>query len=303
MTSTQAKALSARFMMMTGREALTPAMDLQAKREMQEGLHLETAEPERVSYAEVEAGGLPALWCLPEDGAEDRALLYLHGGGFTTNSMHSHRKLAAHLAKAVGVRALVLDYRLAPEHPFPAQLEDAVAAFNWLLAQGVPAEYIATAGDSAGGNLATTLALKLRADGSSLPGAIVAFSPWYDMEVSGGTMETNAAVDVLVQRPGLEQLVEIVLADRHSRTDPLVNPLCADLTGMPPMFLTAGDQETLLDDAVRLGKRAAAAGVEVTVEIAAGMQHVYQLMAGRAPEATKGIADAAAWLRPKLGLS
>lgn len=302
MASIESDALRARFEMMASRSTADPEMDLQTVRDMQEGLHLETAEPERVSYAGVDAGGVPALWCLPDGAADDRVLLYLHGGGFVTNSMHSHRKLAAHLAKATGARALVPDYRLAPENPFPAQLEDAVSAFRWLLAQGVRAEHIATAGDSAGGNLATGVVLKLREEGGPVPAAIVAFSPWYDMENSGATIDTNAATDVLVQRLGLEQMVEMFLGEHGSPSDPLANPLHADLAGLPPMFLTVGDQETLLDDAVRLAKKATEAGVDVTLTVAPGMQHVYQLMAGNAPEATEAIADVAAWLRPKLGL-
>ncbi len=135
-----------------------------------------------------------------------------------------------------------------------------------------------------------------------MPAAVAAFSPWYDMENSGATLATNAATDVLVQRLGLEQMARMFLGEDGSPSDPLANPLHADLAGLPPMFLTAGDQETLLDDAVRLAKKATAAGVDVRLEVAPGMQHVYQLMAGRAPEATTAIADVAAWLRPKLGL-
>ncbi|MHA6797284.1 alpha/beta hydrolase (plasmid) [Pseudonocardia bannensis] len=302
MPSPQSDALRARFLAMAARKAANPEMDLPTMRDMQEALHLETAEPEGVSYAEVSAGGVPALWCQPDGAVPDRVLLYLHGGGFVTNSMHSHRKLAAHVAKAAGVRALVLDYRLAPEHPFPAQLEDAVAAYRWLLAQGLRAEHIATAGDSAGGNLATSVVLKLREEGEPLPAAIVGFSPWYDLECLGKTLDTNAATDVLVQRAELEMLVPMFLGENGSPSDPLANPLRADPTGLPPMFLTAGDHETLQDDAERFAEQATAAGVDVTVEIAPGMQHIYPLMAGRAPEADAVIAGVAAWVRPKLGL-
>jgi epsilon-lactone hydrolase len=302
MPSRQSDALRARFQAMADRKAAYPEMDLATIRDMQEGLHRETAEPEQVTYAEVSADGIPALWCLPAGGAADRVLLYMHGGGFVSNSMHSHRKLAAHLAKAAGVRALVLDYRLAPEYPFPAQLEDAVTAYRWLLAQGIKDEHIATAGDSAGGNLATSVVLKLRMELEPLPSAIVAFSPWYDLEGTGKTLDTNADTDVLVQRLELEMLVPMFLGEHGSPSDPLANPLHADLTGLPPIFLTVGDHETLQDDVERFAKRASAMGVDVTLEIASGMQHIYPIMAGRAPEADAVIAQVAAWLRPKLGM-
>ena len=170
---------------MTDRLAANPEMDLPTLRAMLEELAVQAAEPTDVTYEEVDAGGRPALWCIPLGAATDRVILYTHGGGFVSNTMHSHRKLAGHLAKAAGVRSLVIDYRLAPEHPFPAQLDDAVAAYHWLLDQGIEADHIATAGDSAGGNLATSVVLKLRDDGVPLPAAIVALSPWYDMECDG----------------------------------------------------------------------------------------------------------------------
>jgi acetyl esterase/lipase len=278
-------------------------MDLQSVRDMQESLHLATAEADGVSYVEVIADGVPAIWCVPHGAVPDRAVLYAHGGGFVTNSMHSHRKLAAHLAKAAGVRALLFDYRLAPECPFPAQLEDAITAYRWLLRQGIHAEHIAMAGDSAGGNLATSIVLKLRDEHQPLPAAIVAFSPWYDLECAGETLETNASTDVLVERAELEWLVATVFPDNDAPSNPLANPLYADATGLPPMFLTAGGDEALRADAERFAEKAAAASVDVTIEIAPGMQHVHLWMAGRAPEADNTIANVATWLRPKLGLA
>lgn len=301
-TSAPSDALRARFKAMADRMAANPEMDLWTMRVMLEEVHLEAAEPEGVTYAEVDAGGVPAMWCVPQGAATDRVILYTHGGGFVCNTMHSHRKLAGHLAKAAGVRALVLDYRLAPEHPYPAQIEDAVAAYRWLLGQGVRPEHVATAGDSAGGNLATSLVLKLRDQGDPLPAAIVGFSPWYDMEHKGD-FETNAATDALVSRPVAEGMATMFLGESGSPSDPLANPLHADPAGLPPMFLSAGGHETLRDNAERFADKAKAAGVDVTVEITPGMQHVFPFMAGRAPEADATLANAGAWLRPKLGLS
>ena len=302
MPTTESDALRAHFQSMADRATANPEMELWALRAMLEELQQRTAEPTGVTYEEVDAGGRPALWCIPVDGADDRAILYTHGGGFALGSMDSHRKLAGHLAGAAGVRALVLDYRLAPEHPFPAQLEDAVAAFRWLLDQGFDAGHIATAGDSAGANLATSVALKLRDEGAATPAAIVAFSPWYDMEVSGTTVDTNAATDAFVQRPVLLGMAGMYLGEHGSAKDPLASPLYADATGLPPIYLTAGDHETLQNDAERFADIARNDGVDVTLEISEGMQHIFPIMAGRAREADEAIAGAARWLRPKLGL-
>jgi acetyl esterase/lipase len=299
--SQESDALRAHFQFMTDRLIADPEMDLATLRGMLEELGERAAEPTGVTYQEVDAGGRPAIWCLPVDGTDDAAILYTHGGGFVTNTMHSHRKLAGHLAKAAGCRALVIDYRLAPEHPFPAQLEDAVAAFGWLVDQGISPGRIATAGDSAGGNLATAVALKLRADGAALPAAIVGFSPWYDLEGLGTTMDTNAGQDAFVQRPVVENLSAQFLGPNGSIRDPLANPTYADLAGLPPLYLAVGTHETLQDSVERFADAAKNAGVEVTLELAEGMQHVYPFMAGRAPEADRTIADAGRFLRTHLG--
>jgi monoterpene epsilon-lactone hydrolase len=302
MPSTQSDALRAHFQSMSDRTAADPEMDLPTLRGMLEELHQRTAEPTLVTYEEVDAGGRPALWCIPVDGADDRVILYAHGGGFVTGTMDSHRKVAAHLAKATGVRALVLDYRLAPEHPFPAQLDDAVAAYRWLLDQGITPEHIATAGDSAGGNLATSVVLKLRDDGVPLPAAIVGFSPWYDMDGTGTTLDTNASTDAFVSRDVAGNMAMMFLGEKGSAIDPLANPLYADAHGLPPMYLTAGTHEGLQDNAERFMDIAKNAGVDVTLEITDGMQHIHPIMAGRAPEADNTIDNVARWLRPKLGL-
>jgi acetyl esterase/lipase len=279
-----------------------PPLELHQIREMFEGFHELAAEPTEVSYEEVDAGGIPSLWCLPTGATHDRVMLFFHGGGFVTNTASSHRKMAAHLAKAAGVRGLVIDYRRAPENPYPAQLEDAVTAYRWLLDQGIAAGHIFTCGDSAGGNLATALPLKLRDEGLPLPGAIVAISPWYDMEAKGETLRSNASTDTLL-RPGLGEGMAEMFLGGASKTDPLANPLHADMTGMPPIFLTAGSWEGLQDNADRMAARAEAAGVDTTLDIVFGMQHVFTFQAGRSPEADQTIATIGRWVRPKLGLT
>ncbi|MCF7551497.1 alpha/beta hydrolase [Pseudonocardia sp. WMMC193] len=302
MASAESAELRTIYQSWSDRMAAAPDMDLPTLRDLFEEWHLPTAEPTGVTYEEVDAGGRPALWCLPLDAADDRVLLYLHGGGFVVGSIATHRKLAGHLAKAVGARALVLDYRLAPEHPFPAQVQDAVAAYRWLLAQGYAPEHIATAGDSAGGNLAISTVLALRAEGVPLPAAILPMSPWLDMEHVGKTLEANADTDALVQRSVVEAMSGMFLGEDGDRRDPLANPLHCDPTGLPPCYIAAGGHETLLDNAELFHEKARAAGVDATLEITPEMQHVHPFSAGRAPEADATIAAMAAWVRPRLGL-
>jgi acetyl esterase/lipase len=282
------------------RMAANPQLDIVSLRSLLDEMQLLATEPTNVTYQDVEAGGRPALWANPIEASQDRVILFLHGG-FIAGSINCHRKLAAHLAKATGCRALIPDFRLAPEHPFPAQLEDCVAAYCWLLDQGFKPEHIATAGDSAGGNLAASVCLKLRDEGLPLPAAIIGISPWYDMEANGPSMETNAGRCAIGRRETYERIIAMVL-NGHSAQDPLANPLYAELSGLPPIYLSGASEELLLDNSARFADLARQAGVDVTVDIATGMQHVYEFMAGRAPEADKAIGDIARWLRPKIGL-
>lgn len=301
MATAAANALYDQFAKITSRIQANPDMDLEHLRLLLDELHTLAAEPTEVTYEDVDAGGVPAIFVRPLSAATDRVIVYTHGGGCVTNSAASHRKLAGHLAKAAGAQALVVDYRLAPEHPFPAQVEDAVASHRWLRERGFAPEHTATAGDSAGANLAITTVLALRVEGEALPAAIVAFSPWIDMENVGETLDTNAGSDALVTRELSVNMAAMYLGDA-SPTDPLANPLHADLSGLPPVFVTAGDAEALLDNATRFVERAQAAGLDTTYESSPGQQHVYQFMAGRSDEADTTIANAGRWLRPRLGL-
>ncbi|GAA4930210.1 acetyl esterase/lipase [Actinomycetospora succinea] len=276
----------------------TPDLTTRLFRSVFDEWHQATREPEDVTYAEETIGGVPGIWTLPLGADRTRVLLYTHGGGFAVGSASSHRKLAGHVAKALGVTAFVLDYRRAPEHPHPAQVEDGVAAFLALVERGIRPEDITTIGDSAGGNLAIAVPLALRDQGQALPGRVIAFSPWLDMENTGESLVSNAATDALVTVPLLESMIAGVLAEGriHPRT-PLANPLHADLTGLPPLYLNAGDAETLRDDAVRFAAVAEAAGADVTLSVVDDMQHVFPFMAGVAPEADDEIAAIAAWYR------
>ena len=260
-----------------------------------------TLEPGGVACAAVDAGGVPAQWLTPNGAQTDRVLLYVHGGGYVLMSAETHRKMVSHIAKAIGCRALNVDYRLAPEHPHPAAVTDAVTAYRWLLKQGPQPQHIAIAGDSAGGGLALATALKIRDEGLPLPAAIVPLSPWTDMAGTGASMKTRVAVDMIVSPLGIAQLSRVFLGGTDAR-DPYASPLYADLAGLPPIYIQVGDEEVLLDDSVRFADKARQAGVDVTLEVFPEMQHVFQIAAGGMPEADAAIVKIGAWLKPRLGL-
>lgn len=262
-----------------------------------------TAEPRGVDYLETDEAGVPAMWAVPKDAAEDRVLLCIHGGGFVGGSKYSHRKMFGHLAKATGARALLFDYRLVPGHAHPAQVDDATAVYRWLLDQGVSADHIAFTGDSSGGGLVITTQLRARDQGLPLPAASMPFSPWVDMEATGASFATNRERDGFFSREVVLQLAGIFLGEAGDPRDPLANPLYADLSGLGPVYVQTGGDEVLLDDAKLLAEHARRAGVEVRLDVFDGMQHTFQMAAGRAPEADDAIGRMADWVRPKLGLT
>jgi epsilon-lactone hydrolase len=261
-----------------------------------------TAEPREVDYTETEAGGRPAMWAVPKRASTDRVLLCLHGGGFVSGSIYTHRKMFGHLAKAAGARALLVGYRLLPEGVYPGPVDDVTAAYRWLLGQGIAAGHIAFAGDSVGGWLAVTVQLRARAAGLPLPAAAMLISPAADLEASGDSYQANREKDRFFQREVVRGLMQAFLGPAGDPRDPLVSPLYADLSGLSPLCIQVGGDETLLDDARRLGEHARKAGVEVRLDIFPDMLHTFQMAAGRAPEADDAIARMAAWVRPRLGL-
>lgn len=275
--------------------AATPDLTMRLFRSIFDEWHQPTTEPTDVTYEEDTVGGVPGIWCRPAGSEASQVLLYTHGGGFAVGSASSHRKLAAHVAKAFGVHAFVLDYRRAPEHPHPAGLEDTVATFLALVERGIAPQDITTIGDSAGGNLAIAAALSLRDQGKPLPGQVIAFSPWLDMENAGETLETNDATDALISVGLLEGMIAGVLGETTSAKAPLANPLHADYEGFPRLYLTAGGDESLLDNATRLNRLATEAGVDVTLSVVDGQQHVYVFNAGRTAAADDQIAAIAKW--------
>ncbi len=250
-----------------------------------------TAEP-------VDAGGVPAEWVSAGCASADRAVLYLHGGAYSAGSPASHRGLAGRLSAAAGARVLVADYRLAPENPYPAAVEDATAAYRWLLAQGVGPARTAIAGDSAGGGLTLATLAALRDAGDPLPAAGVCISPWVDLEMRGESMTTRAKLDPMVGREGLLEAAAMYLAGADART-PLAAPLHADLRGLPPLLIQVGTSETLYDDSIRTEERARAAGVDATLQVWEEMVHVWQLFAAMLPEGQQAIEAIGEYLRER----
>lgn len=303
MPSKQAEELKTLYSSWTAVLAANPEMPVDELRRMFEHWGDATAEPGGVDYTETNAGGVPAMWAVPKGAAEDRVLLCTHGGGYVTGSMYSHRKLYGHFAKVIGCRALILHYRRAPEHVHPAQVDDAVTAYRWLLDQGIKPNHIALTGDSAGGALAISTLLRARERNLPMPAATMPLSPWVDMEITGETLVSNREKDAMVQREIVEVLAGAFLGEAGSRKDPLANPLYADLKGFPPIYIQVGADETLLDDSRRLAERARKAGVEIKMDVVPEMQHVFHFAAGHAPEADAAIRDLANWVRPKLGLA
>ena len=244
--------------------------------------------PADVKREKVSAGGVPAEWVVAENADPDRVILYLHGGGYVIGSINTHRELGSRLSRAAAARVLLIDYRLAPEHPHPAAVDDAVAAYRWLLAQGVHPSRLAIGGDSAGGGLTVATLVAVRDAGLPMPAAGVCLSPWVDLEGIGESMTTKAAADPMVQRDGLLKMAAAYLAGQNPRT-PLASPLYADLSGLPPLLIQVGTAETLLDDSTRLAERARKSGVQVTLEPWEDMIHVWQAFASLLPEGRQAI--------------
>lgn len=240
--------------------------------------------------------GRPADRLTPTGEVSDQVIYYLHGGAYLGGSPRSHRGLLAHFAKAAGCEVVALDYRLAPEHPYPAALEDAVAGYRELLAEGIPAEQIVIAGDSAGGNLALVTAIALRDAGVVPPAGLVLLSPWTDMSSSGKSMGSRAERDRILTVLGISKAAETFAAGRKL-ADPLLSPLFADLTGLPPMLVQVGDDELLLDDSTRLVAAARKAGVPALLSVKPRLWHVWQVLAGWMPEADQAISEMGDYVR------
>jgi acetyl esterase/lipase len=255
--------------------------------------------PAKITCEKLAIDHIPAEWIYSPETRPNRTILYLHGGAYVMCSIKSHRHLMAKLAKAADARILAIDYRLAPEHPYPAALEDAAHAYNWLLTNGTSPENLAVVGDSAGGGLAICTLVKLRDASLPLPAAAVCLSPWVDLTVSGESMKTKAREEFIIPVKLIGQAVDAYLNGSDPKT-PTVSPIFADLSGLPPLLIQIGTNDVLLDDAKRLAARAEADGVEVTLETWEGMIHVWQFFSPFMPEAHQAIEKIGRFLKKQL---
>ncbi|MFD9513385.1 alpha/beta hydrolase fold domain-containing protein [Streptomyces mirabilis] len=292
----------AQFLESVRAKASTPGLDLAVVRDIVDTHASASTEPEGVTYADVDADGVPALWVIPEDADPDKALLHFHFGGSVAASISSDRKAAGHIAKAAGARSLVVGFRLAPEHPHPAQIDDAETAYRWLLAQGYEPRNIGSTGHSIGGTLAVALPLRLLAKGEAAPGAIVSISPWTDLTISNPKVDENEELDKMLSRNILEQFRAAWLQDPGvDFTDPDISIVNADLTGLPPTALHYGEYEALAGEGAGFGRRLADFKILSEVRPLPEGQHSFILGAGRVPEVDRAIEQMGQWLRRHLG--
>jgi epsilon-lactone hydrolase len=252
----------------------------------------------RAEVTNVDAGGVPAAWIVPAGNVTERVVLYAHGGSYNAGSITSHIPLTSNIAIATKSRLLAIDYRLAPDHPFPAAVDDALAAYLWLLEQNIDPKRIVVAGDSAGGGLVLALLLALRDKGTPLPAAAVCLSAWTDLTCSGESWTKNAKADFMLKLIPTMQSAEIYLKDADSH-NPLASPLFGDLHGLPPILMQVGSNEIILSDSVSFAEKAKSAGVNVTLEIWDGMQHEWQYAASFLPEGRQAIAKIGEFLAEK----
>jgi len=248
----------------------------------------------------VDARGVPAEWIATPGASEERTILYFHGGGYMLGSINTHREMISRLSRAAGARALAVDYRLAPEHPYPAAVEDSTAAYRWLLSTGVDPARLVIGGESAGGGLTVATLVALRDAGDPLPAAGVCLSSWVDLECLGESMSTKADVDPMAQREVILEMAKAYLGDANPRT-PLAAPLYADLTGLPPLLIQVGTAEVLLDDSTRLAERARSARVEVVLEPWDDMIHMWHWFAAMLPEGQQAIDRIGEFIRRHMG--
>lgn len=256
-------------------------------------------KPADVEWEAVDADGVPCEWTVPANAVPGRTLVYYHGGGYGIGSVVAHRGLCSNLARATRARLLSVDYRLAPEHPFPAAVEDAVTAWRFAIAQGADPAHAAVGGDSAGGGLALAALVALRDAGERLPAAAVCLSPWVDLSCSNPTIESVAPRDPMLSPDVLRVFRDAYLAGADPKT-PTASPLHAELEGLPPMLVQAGRCEVLVGEIEALAARAKAARVEVQLEVWDEMIHVWQTFADMLPEGRKAIEGIGRWVDARL---
>jgi epsilon-lactone hydrolase len=246
--------------------------------------------PPDVKMERVEIDGVPAAWILPINADSKKVILHMHGGGYVTGGSASHLMMCIPMAQTLKMNMLLPDYRLAPEHPFPAALDDALNAYRWLLSQGHQAKDIIISGDSAGGGLALATVLSLRDGGEPLPAAVICFSPWADLTHAGASHTSNAKRDVVLTTALLQEWA-LAYTDENNFYNPLVSPIHADFHGFPPLFIQVDDSEILLDDARTLAGKARAHGVKVVLKTWSGLWHVWHALGSAIPETQKAFEE------------
>ncbi len=255
--------------------------------------------PEGITVSPVTIDTLHAEWIRFTGAPDDRAILYFHGGGYVSGTCQAHRPHVAKFVRASGTNALVFEYRRAPEHPFPAALEDAQVAYHWLLSQGILPSNIVFVGDSAGGGLALATLLALRDKGHPLPAAAVAVSPWTDLKCTGASLKNRAKVDPFTPGNAWNVFSKHYVADKDPGL-PWISPLYGDLSGLPPLLIYAGDYDVLVDDSIRFAEKARTAGVDVLLRVGEGMFHCYPVCDSLFPEARQAMAEIGAYIRAHL---
>jgi phosphinothricin tripeptide acetyl hydrolase len=273
--------------------------DVLAMRKNMEAAVAAMPRPAGATITPVSANGVPAEWTVADGARADVAIVYLHGGGYVMGSLDTHRGHCTRLSRAARARVLSVDYRLGPEHPHPAAVEDAVAAVRFVRESGVAPRRTAVAGDSAGGGLTLATLVALRDAGDPAPAAGLCISPWTDLALTGDSIETKAAEDPMVRAADLSLMADAYLAGRDPRT-PLASPLYANLAGLPPLLLQVGSAEILLDDAVRVAQRATKAGVAADLRVWPDMFHVWHAFADLLPEGQQAVDEMAAFLEKRL---
>lgn len=299
--SSRPLSLRARLLRVVARRLLAPLLNAEApvpvtRRRLLRAVrlsHLPLPSGSRITPGEL--GGVPVEWLRNEHVSETACMLYLHGGAYLFGAPQMYRELSARFARA-GLAVAALDYRLAPEHPFPAAVDDALAAYRALLAAGRAPQRLVIAGDSAGGGLTLACAQAIREAGLPQPAALVTLSPWTDLTLSGASHTRLAAQEVLLREPLLRRAAAAYLAGSTTR-HPLASPLFADLHGLAPLLIQVGGCEILLDDALRLAEKAGEAQVPVQLQVWPGLWHVWQLFAGKMPEADAAVAAIVAFIR------
>ena len=256
--------------------------------------------PPNIQFKKITFNGMAAEWIYTDIAREERVILFLHGGGYNLCSINTHRELAAHIAKKSDAKVLLIDYRLAPEHPFPAALEDAISAYRWLLDSGLTGKNIAIAGDSAGGGLALATTISIRDAGDPLPSSIACIAPWTDLCMTGDSIITKSKIDPLVKIDSAKIWAKNYVGD-NDPSNPLISPLYADLKKIPPLLIHVGTDDMLLDDSKRIAKKADNAGVKVELKIYEKLWHVFHLNVKAMPEAKYAVAAFGSFINDHFG--